>query len=141
MAAEDVVRELFRIWNDGPIEDLDVCLAPVVDHDGRPETVEDLAEWHRREGEVWAGTTYEVVTLVSDGSSVAVRWRARATHAGPWGPVPATGREVTWDGVHFFTVADGRVTSIWAMADRFAKAQQLGVVMTEPASASYPTDH
>jgi predicted ester cyclase len=139
VAAEDVVRELFRIWNEGRIEDLDRCLAPVVDHDGRRETVDELAEWHRREREVWAGTTYEVVALVSDGSCVAVRWRATATHVGPWGPVPATGLTVVWDGVHFFTVAGERVTSIWAMADRFAKAQQLGVAMA-PAGPT-PTTH
>lgn len=138
MAAEDVVRELFQTWNRGRLDQLDRWVTPVVDHDGRPETVDELAEWHRRERDVWAGTTYEVVALVSDGRSVAVRWRATATHVGPWGPVPATGRTVAWDGVHFFTVCDGRVTSIWAMADMFAKAQQLGVVMKEPASAPYP---
>jgi predicted ester cyclase len=130
VTAEDVVRELFGIWNDGRVEQLARCLAPVVDHDGRSETLEEMAEWHRREHEVWAGTTHEIVALVSDGSSVAVRWRATATHVGTWGPVPATGRTVSWDGVHFLTVSDRRVTSLWAMADMFAKAQQLGVVMT-----------
>jgi hypothetical protein len=39
---------------------------------------------------------------------------------------------VTWAGVHFFTVTDGLVTALWATADRFAKALQLGVVMTPP---------
>jgi predicted ester cyclase len=87
---------------------------------------------------VWAGTTYEVVTVVSDGSAVGVRWRARATHIGPWGPVAATGRTVEWDGVHFFTVSEGRVTAIWAMADMFAKAEQLGVVMTPPDTTASP---
>jgi predicted ester cyclase len=137
MAAEDVVRELFRIWNEGRLDELDRCLAPTVDHGGRPEVIAELAEWHRRERDVWAGTTYELITLVSDGSDVAVRWRATATHVGPWGPVPATGRTVAWAGVHFFTVTDERVTSIWAMADMFSKAQQLGVVMT-PAESTPP---
>jgi predicted ester cyclase len=133
VTAEDVVRQLFRTWNDEDLEQLGRWLAPSVAHDGRPATVEELTDWHRREREVWAGTTYDVVSLVSDGSTVAVRWRARATHVGAWGPVAATGRTVEWDGVHFFTVAEGRVTSIWAMADRFAKAEQLGVVMTPPS--------
>ena len=130
------MRGLFRAWNDGDLEQLARCLAPVVEHDGSPATIEELADWHRREREVWAGTTYEVITLVSDGSAVAVRWRARATQIGPWGPVAATGRTVEWDGVHFFTVSDGRVTSLWAMADMLAKAEQLGVVMTPPDVAA-----
>lgn len=37
---------------------------------------------------------------------------------------------VTWDGAHFFTVEDDVVTSMWAIADMFAKATQLGVVMS-----------
>ncbi len=49
MAAEEVVRELIRIWNDGSVEDLDRVLAPMVDHDGRLESADELAEWHRRE--------------------------------------------------------------------------------------------
>lgn len=132
MSAEGVVRDLFGLWNDGRFDELDRCLAPVVDHDGTPQTLDELASWHRQDRAVWSGATYEILDLVSDGRSVAVRWRAEALHAGSWGPVPPTGRRVSWDGVHFFTVDEGRVTSLWAMADMFAKAQQLGVVMEPP---------
>jgi hypothetical protein len=31
--------------------------------------------------------------------------------------------------VHFFTVRDGRIVALWATADLFGKAQQLGVTM------------
>ena len=133
MTAADVIRELFALWNAERFDELDQCLAPVVDHDGRPETVEEMAGWHRRDAEAWAATTYRIDELVTDGSKVAVRWSADATHVGPWGPVAATGKSVHWEGVHFFTVTGGRVTSIWALADRFSKAQQLGVAMTPPA--------
>jgi len=115
------------------------CVATVVTHEGRTETLADLAGWHRREREVWAGTTYEILDLVSDGGTVAVRRRARATHVGAWGPVPATGKAVAWDGVHFFEVTDAHVTSIWAMGDMFSKARQLGVVMAPPEST--PPSH
>lgn len=132
MSAEDVVRELFGLWNDGRIDELDRCVAEVVDHGGRRETLEEMADWHRQDRETWADITYQIHELVSDGSKMAVRWSADATHIGPWGPVPATGKSVHWEGVHFFTVSGGRVTSIWALADRFTKAQQLGVAMTPP---------
>lgn len=138
--AEDVVRELFGLWNDGQVNELDRCLAPVVDHDGTLQTLEEIVTWHRQDREVWSGTTYEILSLVSDGRSVAVRWRAEARHAGPWGPVPPTGRRVSWDGVHFFTVDQGRVVSLWAMADMFAKAQQLGVVMQPPSRPTSGSD-
>ena len=126
------MRELFQVLSSGRFEDLGRLYAPVVEHGGRRETPADLIAWQEAESEVWADAAYEVLTLVSDGVNVAARWRATARQVGTWGPVPATGREVTWDGVHFFTVVDGRVTALWATADRFAKAAQLGVTFSPP---------
>ncbi|MEU8080656.1 hypothetical protein AB0B31_34995 [Catellatospora citrea] len=40
------------------------------------------------------------------------------------GPVPPTGKTITWDGVHFFVVREGRGSAVWAVADLFAKATQ-----------------
>ena len=105
VSAEETVRELFRVLNSGRFEDLARVYAPVVDHDGRRETPADLIAW----------------------------WRGTARQVGAWGPVPPTGREIIWDGVHFFTVVDDRITALWATADRFAKAMQLGVTFSAPA--------
>jgi predicted ester cyclase len=35
---------------------------------------------------------------------------------------------VRWQGAHFITVEDGRITRLWALGDTFAKARQLGAV-------------
>ena len=133
VSAEETVRELFRVLNSGRFEDLARVYAPVVDHDGRRETPADLIAWQEAEAETWADSRYDVLSLVSDGVEVAVRWRATARQVGAWGPVPPTGREIIWDGVHFFTVVDDRITALWATADRFAKAMQLGVTFSAPA--------
>jgi predicted ester cyclase len=61
-----------------------------------------------------------------------VRWRATARQIGQWGPVPPTDRTIAWDGVHFITVRDGRIVKLWAMADTFAKAVQLGARIAPP---------
>ena len=58
--------------------------------------------------------------------SVAGRWDAAAIL------VAATGRSVTWEGVHFFTVHNGQITALWAIADVFNKALQLGVTLVPP---------
>ncbi len=133
MTAELVVRDLIdRVWNGGEVDALQRFFADPFDHGGRSDTVAGLREWHRAEAATWADARYEVMSLVSDGHRVAVRWQATARQVGAWGPTPPTGKTITWDGVHFFEVSDGRVVAMWAMADVFAKALQLGVTMTPP---------
>jgi predicted ester cyclase len=131
MTAEEVVRALVaRVWNEGRVEELGQYFATTFDHAGRPDDIAGLVAWHHDESQTWADLSYEIVTLVSDGRQVALRWRATGRHVGDWGPVGPTDLVVAWDGAHFFEVEGGFVTSMWAMADRFAKATQLGVVMT-----------
>lgn len=135
MGAEDVVRALVaRVWNEHRLEELHKYFASDFEHNGQSERVADLSAWHQTDAEVWSDTRYEILTLVSDGRQVALRWRTTARHVGRWGPVEPSGKEVTWEGVHFFIVDHNRVTAMWAFADRFAKAMQLGVAMTPPSS-------
>ena len=70
-----------------------------------------------------------MLDAVSDGRTVAVRWCATATQVGTWGPVAPTGRTVTWEGAHFFTVGpENLIVGVWALGDPFAKARQLGAL-------------
>lgn len=135
MTAEQTVRELIeRVWNGGRTDELERFYADPFDHGGRQDTVAGLREWHAAEAATWADAAYEVVSLVAGGDQVAVRWRARARQVGQWGPVPPTGRSITWDGVHLFVISADRIVAVWAISDMFAKAVQLGVVMTPPES-------
>ena len=91
-----------------------------------------LRQWHLDDALTWGSTSYEIVDEVAGEERVALRWQATARHIGQWGPVPATGKEVTWTGVHFFTVQEGRITGMWAMGDVFSKAMQLGAQIVPP---------
>ena len=116
MSAERVVRELVeRVWNGGRLDELDRFFADPFDH-----------------AATWADIRYEIVSLVSDGAQVALRWQATARHVGAWGPVAPTGATISWAGAHFLTVQDGRIVAMWAVADRFDKALQLGVTLSPP---------
>jgi predicted ester cyclase len=127
MSAESLVRELVEtVWNGGRTEELDRFYAPRFDHGGRTDTVEALQAWHAEDAATWAECSYEIVTVVSDGEQVALRWRATARHVGPWGPIAPTGATISWDGVHFFVVRDERIVALWALSDMFRKAMQLG---------------
>ncbi len=132
-ASETLIRDLVEsVWNGRAFDRLPDFFAATFDHGGRTDTPDGLHAWHLADAQTWSGTRYEVVDLVASGERVALHWRATAEHSGQWGPVPPTGKTIAWDGVHFFTVRDSRIVAMWATADMFAKALQLGVVMTPP---------
>lgn len=136
--AERLVRDLIdHVWNHGHVDDLDHFFAPSFDHGGRDDTPDGLRAWHRDNAATWADERWEILSLITDGEKadgekVAVRWRCTARHVGTWGPVAATGKTVTWEGVHFFTVRNGQIVGLWALADVFGKALQLGVTLVPP---------
>lgn len=132
-SSESVVRELVeRVWNQGRLDLLPEFFAERFDHGGKADDVAGLRAWHEGDAQVWADQRFELIEVIAGGDDVAIRWRATATHIGQWGPVAATGKTIAWDGVHFFTVRDGKVTAMWAMADVFGKALQLGAVLEPP---------
>ena len=134
MSIEQLVRDLVdRVWNGGHLDELDRYFAPAFEHGDRTDDLTGLRAWHEADAATWAQTTYQIQRLVAGGDAVAVHWRATGRQIGAWGPVPPTGRTVTWDGVHFFTVRDDRIVAMWATADLFSKAQQLGVTMVPPS--------
>jgi predicted ester cyclase len=134
VSPESIIRELVEaVWNGGALDRLPEFFADTIDHGGRTDDLAGLRAWHESDALIWADQRFEIVSLVSDGAGqVAMRWRATARQIGQWGPVAATGRSISWDGVHFFTLRDGKVVSMWAMADVFAKASQLGAVISPP---------
>jgi len=135
--AERLVRDLIdHVWNNGHLDDLEHFFAPTFDHGGREDTPDGIREWHREDAETWAGSRWEILALTGDGERLAVRWRCTARHAGQWGPVAPTGKTISWEGVHFFTVQSGRIVGMWAMADVFGKALQLGVTLVPPAAGA-----
>ncbi|HCT76087.1 MAG TPA: hypothetical protein DGT23_05720, partial [Micromonosporaceae bacterium] len=101
----EVVRRLVQeVWNDRRFELLPELFADPFDHGGRVDTVAGIKQWHADDARIWADTRYQVVREVGGADQVAIQWRATARQVGQWGPVPPSGREISWDGVHFFTL-------------------------------------
>jgi steroid delta-isomerase-like uncharacterized protein len=71
---------------------------------------------------------------VAEGDTVATRWRARGTHDGPLGDLPATGREFAIDGVTIERLEGGRIAEVWVARDELGLMRQLGV-MPQPEAA------
>ena len=74
---------------------------------------------------------------VAEGDTVVTRWRARGTHAGPLGELPATGRPFDIEGITIERFAAGRIAEIWVARDELGLMRQIGAMPArEPAGAA-----
>ena len=67
---------------------------------------------------------------------MAVRYTARATHAGELFGVPPSGRTVTITGIEVYRLADGRIVEYWGeanMSELFTAGCQKAQASTVPA--------
>jgi predicted ester cyclase len=87
---------------------------------------------------------YQIVIddQLAEADKVATVWTGTGTHQGEWaspiGPVPATGKAVTWTGTTTLRIAEGKITEVigtnW---DHLGILQQLGALpATNPRSGA-----
>jgi steroid delta-isomerase-like uncharacterized protein len=65
--------------------------------------------------------------MVAEGDRVAILARYTATHTGPMGDIPATGRPVDGPFLAIFRIDDGRIAEMWVEWDNVAMLKQLGL--------------
>ena len=66
--------------------------------------------------------------VIAEGDKVVTRFTSRGTQRGAFGPIPATGRQVTISTVDIVRIADGKIVEEWGLDDRMGLLQQLGVI-------------
>jgi predicted ester cyclase len=87
---------------------------------------------------------YQIVIddQLAEEDKVATVWTVSGTHQGEWaspiGPVPATGKAVTWTGTTTLRIAEGKISEVigtnW---DHLGILQQLGALpATDPRSGA-----
>jgi steroid delta-isomerase-like uncharacterized protein len=65
---------------------------------------------------------------LAEGEFVASRWTARGTNTGELMGMPATGKQVTVEGITYARIADGKTREAWVSWDSLSLMQQLGIV-------------
>jgi steroid delta-isomerase-like uncharacterized protein len=76
--------------------------------------------------------TVEIESMVAEDDVVAVRWKARGTHAGEFLGTPATGRVVPMSNVDHFTIRDGRIAAVVSNPDAAGVLHALGHLPSTP---------
>jgi steroid delta-isomerase-like uncharacterized protein len=62
------------------------------------------------------------------GDKVAARWTAQGTHKGPLRGIPPSGNRVTWAGIAFYSLSNGKITEVWGLNDALGIMQQIGAI-------------
>jgi steroid delta-isomerase-like uncharacterized protein len=138
-----VTRFYEQVWNQGNTAVAhEVFDDGYVRHDLRPTAaLPGAAGQAKVAGDVrraFPDLTFGVDLLVAEGDMVAARWTASGTHTGPWGDVAPSQRPVTFSGVNFFRISNGKVVELWNHRDDLGLLQQTGAPIF--AGAAPPTD-
>ena len=67
-----------------------------------------------------------ICDLIETPDRVATRMVFSGTHRGTFFGVPATGRTIEWAGAAFFTMPDGKISTLWVLGDIDSIRRQLG---------------
>jgi len=73
----------------------------------------------------FANPEYKVMDTICEGEKVVVRFSAKATHAGRYMGLPATGRILKLWGVMIFRFEAGAIAEFWTLADSQGILKQL----------------
>jgi steroid delta-isomerase-like uncharacterized protein len=131
-ANKELSRRFTELFSTGDEALADEVLAPdVVFHgttgDGELRGIDEMKAFAAQYRRAFPDATSTVKDQLADGDKVVTRWRARGTHRGELGPVPASGREFEMDGVTIERIADGRIAEVWVARDELGLLRQLGV--------------
>jgi len=118
--------------NRGDISVADEAFAPncTIHVTGFPEPIKGVAAWKEAIAGFLAAFPDMHFTIddhITSGDTVAFRWHAEGTHRGPFGPLPPTGRRVSFNGLLYDRVAYGRVVERWEQFDQPAILRDLDV--------------
>ena len=72
--------------------------------------------------------SHDVVAQYADGDFVITRVVGRAKHTGDFLGVPATGRDVTMEGIAIHRVVDGKLVEHWGQVDAIGLMTQMGAI-------------
>jgi steroid delta-isomerase-like uncharacterized protein len=116
-------------WSDAPDETLAGQFAPdFVDHAmpaGTPSGPGPVLALRKAMRAAFPDMQVTVADAVAEGDRVAVRAVWRGTHQGPFQGLAATGRIVTFEGMVFWRLTNGRLAERWAVIDLAAVLRQL----------------
>lgn len=130
-AVSDVVLEYIEaVWNQGDMEALERLTAPGFAYYLGGQPGRDRAEMKELISIIriaFPDWRVEISAMVTEGTSVAVRWEGVVTHEAEFRGIPPTGKRITVSGINMYELADGQIVGEWEQMDSIGMLQQMGV--------------
>lgn len=136
--AESVAREWFEgVWHQRDSSVIHRLMHPSCEiHTEKGSLVGSLA-WHRQMFHTFLAAfpdaSVSVTGVVAARNEAVVRWRVHATHLGEWFGISGTGIRVSFSGMSWFDVRDGKIV---ATEDRWNRHALRDCLHTGLANAS-----
>jgi len=70
----------------------------------------------------------EIHNVAVEGDRVWCYWTSTGTHSGEYLGIPATGKQVAYQGMDLFRFADAQVAEVWDVPDVLTLLKQLGAI-------------
>lgn len=70
----------------------------------------------------------EVRMVIADNARVVIHFTIKGRHTGQWGPLPPSGKEVSFDEIVIMTIRDGKVVHQTGVVDTVSGLRQVGVL-------------
>ncbi len=95
-----------------------------------PDLLEESTNHVRQFLDAFSDIHVAIEDLIAEDDKVVGRLMITATHTGPFAGRAGTGKRISLASFRIYRIADGKVVETWAMQDRLAIMEQLGLVQT-----------
>jgi steroid delta-isomerase-like uncharacterized protein len=109
----------------------ELCIPDLVDHNPLPDQkpgllgLKDTISFYK---EIFPDSQVDLQHIIAEGDLVATHWTVTGTHQGEFFGVPATGRQITAEGMNLYRLDGGRITDVWTQFDGLGVMEQLGAL-------------
>ncbi|OFX16893.1 hypothetical protein A3K71_01720 [archaeon RBG_16_50_20] len=121
-----------EVLNKGNMQAVDELIAPnFVEHNpfpGQAPGVEGLKQAMVALRQAFPDLHVTVDEMLSDGDKVVIRSTMKGTHKGNFMNIPATGKQMSVEGIDILRISNGRAVEHWGVTDNLTMMQQLGLV-------------
>jgi steroid delta-isomerase-like uncharacterized protein len=139
-AQEATVSAIMEVINGGSVDALDNLLtADFVDHEQDPAVtttgIQGAKDMFTLLRTAYPDFKQETVAMSTSGNLTFMHYRMTGTNTGPWGDMPATGKNTDIMGVDVFRFQDGKVAEHWGYMEQMKMMTQLGLMPDPGAEA------
>jgi steroid delta-isomerase-like uncharacterized protein len=136
---KQVVRQFFDAYNEHDVERMAQLVSRNSNYFFHLTGMPLSTDWNGRTQYIAAAIkafpeiNHHILDTVAEGDKVAVRLNITGTHKGDFQGIPPTGKEVSFDGMDFLTVIDGKIAEEWLNSDIMGLMQQIGAMRGPPS--------